>query len=55
MNMAYKREQPIWIKCSRVVDDVTDYIVGRWKDVINIGITGDAGAGKSTFINVIRG
>jgi hypothetical protein len=28
----------------------------KWKDVeINIGVTGDSGAGKSSFINVIRG
>ncbi|CAB4026889.1 interferon-inducible GTPase 5-like, partial [Paramuricea clavata] len=28
----------------------------KWKDVeINIGVTGDAGVGKSSFINVIRG
>jgi putative ribosome biogenesis GTPase RsgA len=28
----------------------------RWKDVeINIGVTGDSGVGKSSFINAIRG
>jgi GTPase SAR1 family protein len=28
----------------------------QWKDVeINIGVTGDCGVGKSSFINVIRG
>jgi predicted GTPase len=28
----------------------------QWKDVeINIGVTGDCGTGKSSFINAIRG
>jgi predicted GTPase len=28
----------------------------QWKDVeINIGVTGDSGVGKSSFINAIRG
>ena len=28
----------------------------KWKDVeINFGITGDAGSGKSSFINAVRG
>ena len=28
----------------------------QWKDVeINIGVTGDCGVGKSSFINAIRG
>ena len=28
----------------------------RWKEVgINFGVTGDSGAGKSSFINAIRG
>lgn len=28
----------------------------RWQDVeVNIGITGDAGTGKSSFINAVRG
>ncbi len=28
----------------------------RWKDVkITIGVTGESGVGKSTFINAIRG
>ena len=28
----------------------------RWEDVeINIGVTGDSGVGKSSFINAIRG
>ncbi len=28
----------------------------RWKDIeINIGVTGDCGVGKSSFINAIRG
>ena len=28
----------------------------RWKDVeINIGVTGNSGVGKSSFINAIRG
>ena len=30
--------------------------LGRWKKVkVNIGITGNAGVGKSSFINAIRG
>ena len=28
----------------------------RWREVeVNIGITGDSGAGKSSYINAIRG
>ena len=28
----------------------------RWQNIeVNIGITGDSGAGKSSFINAIRG
>ena len=28
----------------------------RWRNVeVNVGITGDSGVGKSSFINVIRG
>ena len=52
-------------------DDVPEYIkknglegieeffkakLERWKEVeINIGVTGDSGVGKSSFINTIRG
>ena len=52
-------------------EDVKDYVeengvsglkefcierLAKWKDVeINFGITGDAGSGKSSFINAIRG
>ena len=53
------------------VEDVPEYIernglegieeffkakLERWKDVeINIGVTGNSGVGKSSFINAIRG
>jgi putative protein kinase ArgK-like GTPase of G3E family len=61
MNMDYLWKQ--LFKRFQVVEDhhveehkvVTDLNRDRrWKDVINIGITGEAGAGKASFINAIR-
>ena len=38
------------------VDEFFKMQLERWKKVeVNIGITGDSGTGKSSFINVIRG
>lgn len=38
------------------MEDVLKKKLERWQDVeVNIGITGDSGAGKSSFINAIRG
>ncbi len=38
------------------IEDFFKAELERWKDVeINIGVTGDSGVGKSTFINAIRG
>jgi predicted GTPase len=38
------------------IEEIFKTKLGRWKDVeINIGITGNSGVGKSSFINAIRG
>ena len=37
------------------IDEMLKRKLERWQDVeVNIGITGDSGAGKSSFINAIR-
>ena len=38
------------------IDEFFKIQLERWKKVeVNVGITGQAGVGKSSFINVIRG
>ena len=38
------------------IEDFFKTKLGRWKDVeVNIGVTGNSGVGKSSFINAIRG
>ena len=41
------------------VSDIEEFFknkLERWRDIeVNIGITGDSGTGKSSFINSIRG
>ncbi|CAB4027195.1 interferon-inducible GTPase 5-like, partial [Paramuricea clavata] len=40
-------------------DEIKELLIARliqWKDVeVKFGVTGDSGAGKSSFINAIRG
>ena len=38
------------------IDELLQKKLEEWRDVdVSIGITGDSGAGKSSFINAIRG
>ena len=38
------------------IEDLFKQILDRWKEVeINIGVTGNVGVGKSSFINAIQG
>ena len=38
------------------IDEFFKKKLERWQDIeVNIGITGDSGAGKSSFINAMRG
>ena len=38
------------------IDEFFRIQLERWRNVeVNVGITGDSGVGKSSFINVIRG
>ena len=38
------------------IDQLLQKKLEEWRDVdVSIGITGDSGAGKSSFINAIRG
>ena len=38
------------------IDKFLNHMLKRWQDTeVNIGITGDSGTGKSSFINSFRG
>ena len=38
------------------INEFLNHMLKRWQDTeVNIGITGDPGAGKSSFINSFRG